>query len=207
MGKPHRNRLHLSMISKNPHFLSGREKFLAKDFTGAVKDYSLALQTEENPSIYSERAVAYFHLQQLENSMEDMDYAVGLEPENPYRYSSRAYIKDAMGDTLGAIEDYEKAIVLDPEDAISLNNLGLLQEKLGYKEQAKMHFEKADRIAKVEKLFEEMQASGVLEEQDEPMTGREEQIHRLGFWQLMKHTFSTRSGWTEYWNFIKNGFR
>ena len=125
------------MISNNPHYLSGRKKFEAQDYAGALVDYNQAIKEEENPSIYSERGVIWYYLQDKEKSLSDMDYALGLEPNNPYRYSSRAYIKDWIGDIKGAIADYEVAVKLDPEDSIAYNNLGLLQEKLGYVDKAK----------------------------------------------------------------------
>ena len=90
------------MISNNPHYLSGRKKFEAQDYAGALVDYNQAIKEEENPSIYSERGVIWYYLQDKEKSLSDMDYALGLEPNNPYRYSSRAYIKDWIGDIKGA---------------------------------------------------------------------------------------------------------
>ena len=50
------------MISNNPHYLSGRKKFEAKDFAGALNEYNEALKAEENPSIYSERGVVWYYL-------------------------------------------------------------------------------------------------------------------------------------------------
>ena len=204
------------MVSNNPHYLSGRKKFEDKDFEGALADYSRSLQDEENPSVYSERAVVYYYLKQLDKSLADMDHAASLEPENPYRYSSRAYIKDAMGDTEGAIQDYEKAVELDPEDSIAYNNLGLLLEKRGYKEKAKENYDRADQLEDVDKLLkrirkeqkdEQIQSQPQLQSQsqenEDDVVSREE----MSIFALLRQTFTTKSGFKEYVAFLRNGFK
>lgn len=198
------------MISNNVYYISGRKKFEAKDFQGALHDYNEAIKMEENPAIYSERAVVYFYLKQLDKSLADMDYAAELEPENPYRYSSRAYIKDAMGDTEGAIRDYEQAVKLDPEDSIAHNNLGLLQEKLGYKDQAKLSFNRADTLEQVDDLLDNIRKEqGWINPTDnsEVANKRVPSTNKMSIPELIKHTFTTRKGFREYMAFIRNGFK
>lgn len=198
------------MISENPHYLSGRKKFEAKDYAGALEDYSKAIEKEENPSIYSERAVVLYYLKRKEDSLKDMNYAAQLEPENPYRYSSRAYIKDSMGDIEGAIEDYERAIALDPEDAIAHNNLGMLQEKLGYASKAKKHFNHADTLAEVDQLLADVRAKQGIEEdfkEEESAPTQSESREALSIMALLRNTLTTKDGFSEYIKFIKDGFR
>jgi tetratricopeptide (TPR) repeat protein len=197
------------MISNNAFYISGRAKFEAHDYKGALEDYTNAIKEEENPSIYSERAVVYYYLKDIESSMADMNYAAKLEPENPYRYSSRAFIKDAMGDTEGAIKDYEIAIQLDPEDSIAYNNLGLLQEKLGYQAKAKEHYAKADSLAEVENLLERIKKKNFAEFNESVDAAAEEQKTRkeMSLIAIMRNTFTTKSGFKEYIDFLKNGFR
>lgn len=208
------------MISKNPFYISGRKKFEVQDFEGALKDYSQAIKQEEDPFLYSERGVVYFHLKDLKKSLVDMDYALNLEPENPYRYSSRAYIKDAMGDLVGAIKDYEEAVRLDPEDSIAYNNLGLLLEKQGYKEKAKRHFERADSLAGVDKLIDEIRKEEKekfeAEKQEESQVKQSDDLKHeqelkertsASAWALLRDTFTTKSGFNEYLSFLKNGLK
>ena len=197
------------MISQNKYYISGRTKFEVQDFEGALKDYTDAIGEEENPSIYSERAVVYFYLKNLEASMADMNYAVNLEPENPYRYSSRAFIKDAMGDTEGAIADYEIAIKLDPEDSIAYNNMGLLQEKLGYKTKAKEYYDSADSLAEVDNLLERIKKKNFNEFVESVDAAAEEHKVKkeMSLFVLMRNTLTTKSGFKEYIDFLKNGFK
>ena len=200
------------MISSHPKYISGRKKFEARDFTGALKDYNLVLKDEENPSVYSERGVIWYYLQDKEKSLADMDYAASLEPENPYRYSSRAYIKDWIGDIEGAIADYEKAVELDPDDSIAFNNLGLLQEKQGYVEKAKSNYDRADNIAGVDELLEKIRKEQKeLHDRDiqrnENPALYENEREAISAWALLRNTFTTKSGISEYLAFLKNGFR
>lgn len=203
------------MISKNPFYISGRKKFEAQDFEGALADYTKAIEQEEDPFLYSERGVVYYHLNNLAMSLKDMDYAANLEPENPYRYSSRAYIKDAMGDIKGGIADYERAVQLDPDDSIAHNNLGLLQEKLGYKEKAKRNFDRADSLEGIDKMIGEIRK----EEKEKANKEKKSQVEvkatkvdsssrkTLSTWALLRNTFTTETGFKEYLAFIKNGFK
>lgn len=203
------------MISNNPHYLLGRKKFELQDFAGALAEYDLAIKEEENPSIYSERGVVWYYLQDKEKSLADMDYAVTLEPQNPYRYSSRAYIRDWVGDIEGAIADYEKAIQLDPEDSIAFNNLGLLQEKQGYVNKAKANYERADQIAGVDELLDKIRKEHKELYEKDMARGREPsgsavntaRRQSLSVLALLRNTFSSKAGVKEYLEFIRNGFK
>lgn len=198
------------MISTNEHYIRGRKKFEAQDFAGALKDYNLAIRAEENPNLYSERAVVWYYLQDKEKSLADMNHAAALEPENPYRYSSRAYIKDWIGDIQGAIADYERAVELDPEDSIAYNNLGLLQEKLGYVDKAKANYQRADQLEGVDELLDNIrkeheQKAKKANKTPEPISAEER--NELSLMALLRITFTTKKGMQEFVQFIKNGFR
>jgi Flp pilus assembly protein TadD len=135
-------------MSVNKHYIQGMEKQQQGDYKRAVELLTKAISAEpKNPEIYSDRGVAYFHLNDKKAALKDMNKSLELEPDYSYRYSSRAFIRDSMGDTQGAVDDYRKAVELDPEDTIAYNNLGLLEEKLGYMGNAKKNFEKADGLA------------------------------------------------------------
>lgn len=206
------------MISNNEFYRSGRVKFEAHDFEGALADYNKAIAQSEDPFLYSERGVVYYHLKMLHKSLEDMNHAAELEPENPYRYSSRAYIKDALGDTEGAVADYERAVQLDPEDSIAFNNLGLLLEKMGYKDKAKDNFQRADQLEGVDKILdkvrkeqrelakEEETKTVKIEEHSEEDIDLDERKKR-SIWALLRNTFTTKNGFKEYIEFIRNGLK
>lgn len=180
------------------------EKFYAEHkFKDAIYWYTRALSLSPNADIYSERAVSYFHNDQLKESLEDMNRAQELEPERPYRYASRAYIKDAMGDVEGAIRDYEKTIELDPDDAIAHNNLGLLIEKLGHHQKAKVFFDFADAIAKKEQGDETARAERPRNIQSDMNKDRKEPSLRD---EALK-VFTSADQFKEFLRFIGNGFK
>ena len=190
--------------------MAGKDKYIKKatklysdgKYSDAIYWFSRAIAVDgKNPEIYAERAVAYFHLGDLNKSLEDLNTAQELEPKRPYRYSSRAYIKDALGDIEGAIKDYEKAIELDPEDSVAHNNLGLLQEKLGYSKKAKVLYDFADSLAENQfgeqnfKQPENIQAN-INKEKRESSLGKE-----------ISRTLTTKKGFSEFLTFIRNGFK
>ncbi|MEZ4722648.1 MAG: tetratricopeptide repeat protein [Flavobacteriales bacterium] len=199
----------LEMISNNPHYINGRKKFEAQQFLAALELFNKAIEEEENPSIYSERGVVWYYLNEKERSLADMDHAASLEPSNPYRYSSRAYIKDWIGDIKGAIADYEKAVELDPNDSIAYNNLGLLQEKQGYVDKAKKNYERADKLSGVDELLVKIRKEQKELYDMDKKRGQETASDRekLSVWALLRSTLTTKSGIKEYLDFIKNGFR
>ena len=210
-------------MKDNERYLSGQQKQANRDFEGAIKAYSKAITNDlNNPDIYSDRAVCYFHLKQSDKSLADMNKAVELQPDHGYRYSSRAFIKESMGNTEGAIEDYKKAIEIDPEDAISHNNLGMLEEKLGWKEQANDSFDKADKLADKLGLAESMGVT--IEEKGKGMTdipkpesAKElkpkniqkeiDKQNKLTSLQVIIHVFKSKNGVSEFLRFIANGFK
>lgn len=155
----------------------------------------------DNASLYSERAVVYFHNNKKNLALLDMDKAFMLEPLNPYRYSSRAYIKDSLGDIHGAMKDYLKAVELDPEDSISLNNLAMLEEKLGNMQKAQSYAKKADRLAKeIDLVFEK-------EDEAKPIvtsTITTDPFYKENRFSIMKKVFTSKDTFKEFIKFLMN---
>ena len=161
----------------------------------------------KNADIYSEKAVTLFHVGKLNEALDAMNIAQELEPNNPYRYSSRAYIKDALKDIDGAIEDYEKAIELDPSDMIARNNLGMLEEKKGNLSKAKKHFNQVDDSYGID--YDEMLAQ-IKEEDRKKMEAKEASIvpeKKSSLWSVLIQVFTTRKGFSDFLNFLKNGLK
>lgn len=153
-----------------------------------------------------EKGVVLFHAGKKGLALIEMDKAVKLEPQNPYRYAGRAYIKDGLGDIHGAIADYEKAIQLDPDDSVSHNNLGMLQEKLGWKEKADRNFNRADKLAKDQELFNfivDNKESGT--EEQSALSDKEPELPE-GITSVMKKVFTDHATRTEFFQFLKKKF-
>lgn len=186
----------------------------------ALIAFNKALEkSPNNPIILSQRGVLYLHMNKKKNCLDDLNLALKFEPDNSYRYASRAYAKDFFGDLDGAIEDYEVAVKLDPEDAVAHNNLGLLLEKKGYQNKAQQKFEKADKLAKIEKkIFDQLDkdeggTKEVKEDSPSPSSGEKLQPKKLekeksiSSGKLFIQVFTNKSVFVEFVSFIKNGFK
>lgn len=210
----------------NREFAKGMAKVKENDFLAAIEHFTLAIQEDgDNVECYAERAVAYLNTNQFDLSMFDMHRCIEMEPNNSYRYSCRAFLKAKIGDTEGAIADYEMAVKLDPEDAIAYNNLGLVQETKGFRVQAQKSFEKSNELigynpkrfdeGELKKESPKKQTQDPLKSESvEPITEsntsfeiQSEQTINPSKGQIAKSVFTTRSGFKDFWKFIRNGFK
>lgn len=188
-----------------------------RNFDAALKAFEKALELHPNSvDIISDRGVVYIHLKEKQKALNDFNRAVEMQPDYSFRYSARAYALDFFGNTEDAIKDYEKAIELDPKDAVAYNNLGMLQEKLGYKKMADANFERADKLAKIEKDFlhlmdeledEKPEKKQIPDENHQtisPEVSRENQVTAS---KEFKKLFTSKDQFKAFLNFLKNGFR
>lgn len=174
-------------------------------------------ESPKHPDILSHRGVVYIHLNQKKKCLDDLKLSLLLEPDNPYRYASLAYAKDYFGDIDGAIEDYQKAVELDPEDAVAHNNLGLLLEKKGYQDKAKRNFERADKLAKIEKkMFDKLDEMEGKKDQNQPLAppqGERIQPKKLTpdpvptKKEVVRDVLTKKSTFKEFIGFVRNGFK
>lgn len=199
----------------NPEHKKAQDYIDAQKYDKALSAFNEALKKAPNhPDILSHRGVCYLHLNQKKNCLDDLNLSLQLQPDYSYRYASLAYAKDYFGDIDGAIAAYEKAIELDPEDAIAYNNLGLLQEKKGYQQKAQRQFEKADKLAKIERKFMDR-----LDEEEgqspAPDPGKGETLQPkklipdevLTRKQVYRSLFTDGKTFKEFVVFIKQGFK
>lgn len=165
------------------------------DFKSSIVDFTAMLKKlPEEPSIYSERGVSYFHNKQIDLSLKDMDKAVELEPNNAYRYSSRAFIR-AYRDVDAAIADYKKAIELDPKDEIAYNNLGLLEENAGRFKDAQESYKKSNELIGYQPEKKHQQEEPIVEKEIPKTIGNE-----------LKSLFTSAAARKDLWQFVKNIF-
>lgn len=75
--------------------ISGNEKFKEKDFEGAIADYTVAIIKNPNdPKYYTNRALSYLKLSNLQNVVGDSSKAIELDPLNTKAnfYLGQAYL-------------------------------------------------------------------------------------------------------------------
>lgn len=204
--------MYINESHKNADQLMDQQKF-----NKALIAFNDALKKDpDHPTLLSQRGVLYLHMNQKKKCFDDLLFALKLEPNNSYRYASLAYARDFFGDLEGAIREYEKAVEIDPEDAIAHNNLGLLLEKKGYQSKAQERFERADKLAKLEKsFFEAVDKREPLPENNQPKpTGGEtlqpkklEDTSNEKKSSVVKNVFTKKETFKEFLSFIKNGFK
>jgi tetratricopeptide (TPR) repeat protein len=174
------------------------------DFKKSIQYYSLAIEKDPgNAHFISKRGVAFFRIGRNDEAIYDLDMALKMEPDNPYRYSSRAFVLSNLNRIDEAVKDYEMAVKLDPEDSIAYNNLGLLLEKKGYKEAASSHFNKADSLEGIKKKTIENKSPLPL------ITPKSNSVDykSLNFWQFTAKVFTDKKLRSDFFRFIKNGFK
>ena len=199
----------------NPEHKKAQDYIDAQKYDKALSAFNEALKKAPNhPDILSHRGVCYLHLNQKKNCLDDFNLSLQLQPDYSYRYASLAYAKDYFGDIDGAISAYEKAIELDPEDAVAYNNLGLLQEKKGYQQKAQRQFEKADKLAKIERKFmDRLDKDEIRDTSPAPVKGETLQPKKLtpdkvlSRKEVYRSLFTDGKTFKEFIVFIKQGFK
>lgn len=180
----------------------------------AIKLYTEALKVSpSHPDIISDRGVAYLHLENKELCYQDFQLALELQPQKAYRYTSFAFAMNHFGDIEGAIRQYEKAIELDPDDAVAHNNLGLLLEQKGYKDEAQVKFDRADKLSKLEDEFLEMldkmdgTEGNAAERVPNTNTGIKGEEEKQTVASEMIKVLTNKESFREFVKYIKNGFK
>src|SRR5690242_14683247 len=92
-------------------FLTFKHYCKIRDFAGAIADFTVVLEREEEPYWYMMRGKAYAGQSNYKNALADCTVAIDLEPDskgNAITYHDRAYYRAALKDYQGAVEDAER---------------------------------------------------------------------------------------------------
>ena len=100
------------------YFNEGLKKYIAKDFEGAIEEYTKAIELDPNiVAAYNNRGLAKHELKAFESAKEDFTKAIELDPNLVVAFISRGLAKHGLEDFKGAVEDYTKAIELNPNES------------------------------------------------------------------------------------------
>jgi tetratricopeptide (TPR) repeat protein len=103
---------------ENVYANRGYSKSKLNDFTGAIADYTKAIELGPNSEYiyyhYCDRAEAKNKLKNYVGAIADYSKAIELEPDYYSSYWDRAEAKKMLKNYVGAIADYSKAIELEP---------------------------------------------------------------------------------------------
>ncbi|NJL51833.1 MAG: serine protease [Hydrococcus sp. SU_1_0] len=127
----------------------GKRKIKAKDYRGAINEFSQALASNPNDiDALSGRAEAYYWVQDFTSAIQDFDTVLERNPNNPTFFFYRGVAHGELKEYEKAIADYDQAIQLNPDFAAAYYNRGLVFGRdLGEYQKALADFTKSIEIA------------------------------------------------------------
>lgn len=94
----------------------------------AIEGYTAAVLAEPRFSLaYSNRGLAYLHLNEPRKAEADFEQAIRNEPRNPVHYFRRGLAETQMGHTADAIRSFGEAVRMDPSYSEAAKHLERLQ--------------------------------------------------------------------------------
>ncbi|HLO86458.1 MAG TPA: tetratricopeptide repeat protein [Nostocaceae cyanobacterium] len=125
----------------------GLEKAQQKDYTGAIQDFTQALQADPYfVSAYIKRGLAYYDSGATLQAVSDYTQALKLDDQNPEAYYCRALARLTLKNLPGSLEDVEKAIHLNRNYAAAYDLRGMIKRKEGFIQEAIANFKKAAEL-------------------------------------------------------------
>ena len=126
----------------------GAAALMRGQYDKAVAAYDEALTAPEiadfiEASIYSDRGVAKWRLNQTKEAIEDFNKSIQLSPENAAVYNNRGNALMDLGHPDEAVKDFDRAVALSPNYGAAYNNRGNARVALGQYALAFQDFRKA----------------------------------------------------------------
>ncbi|MGG7034406.1 MAG: tetratricopeptide repeat protein [Flavobacterium sp.] len=126
---------------------SGIEKQNAKDYEGAIKDYSKAIKLDKDLKVgYFNRGVCEMGLNDLKSAKKDFDKTIGLDAQFVKAFYSRATVYINQEKYKESLPDLDKTIELDQKFPNALMLRGQMRFKTGNKNGACEDFNQAKEI-------------------------------------------------------------
>src|SRR5262245_24846084 len=126
----------------------GAAALMRGQYDKAIASYDDALKAPEiadfvEASIYSDRGVAKWRMNQIKEAIEDFNKSIQLSPENAPVYNNRGNALMDLGHPDEAIKDFDRAIALSSSYGAAYNNRGNARVALGQYDAAFQDFRKA----------------------------------------------------------------
>ncbi len=95
----------------------------------ALTNYNKAVELNpENPSIYLNRALAFYKKKDYEKAIADYDKVIEINPKELLAYANRANSHEKLGNTDKAAADYKKILEIDDKNEAAINNLKRIED-------------------------------------------------------------------------------
>jgi tetratricopeptide (TPR) repeat protein len=126
----------------------GAAALMRGQYDRAIASYDEALQAPEiadfiEASIYSDRGVAKWRLNQTKEAIDDFNQSIQLSPENGAVYNNRGNALMDLGHPEEALKDFDRAIALSRNYGVAYNNRGNARVAVGQYDLAFQDFRKA----------------------------------------------------------------
>ena len=126
----------------------GAAALMRGQYDKAVAAYDEALTAPEiadfiEASIYSDRGVAKWRMNQTKEAIEDFNKSIQLSPDNATVYNNRGNALMDLGHPDEAVKDFDRAIALSASYGAAYNNRGNARVTLGQYDAAFQDFRKA----------------------------------------------------------------
>jgi tetratricopeptide (TPR) repeat protein len=126
----------------------GAAALMRGQYDKAIAAYDDALKAPEiadfvEASIYSDRGIAKWRMNQTKEAIEDFNKSIQLSPENATVYNNRGNALMDLGHPDEAIKDFDRAIALSASYGAAYNNRGNAHVALGQYDAAFQDFRKA----------------------------------------------------------------
>ena len=136
------------------YFKSGNEKARIQNFTGAIEDFSKAIELNQNfATTYFNRGLVKAKQNNFKDAVEDYSKYISLKPNTPKAYLIRAFAYARMNKNKEAIKDYSTYIEYTPEDSDVINSRGILRQTVGDFESALNDYNKAIELDSLNPLY------------------------------------------------------
>jgi TolA-binding protein len=131
------------IVSASEYNRRGFEYYKNANYNQAIKDFTIALSMENNPSYYINRGSSFYELKQYDNAISDFKQAINLAPNEAGAYAWCGNVYYVKKSYYEASEYFSKAIAIVPNNAVLYLNRGQAQFKIGNKSMAASDFKKA----------------------------------------------------------------
>jgi len=136
-------------IKGNALYLYGRLLSQKNQKKKALKTYRQAAEFLDYSSVYSTIAFKEIQLGEYESALQNLNKAIGMDPQNDYAYSNRALLYVKLKKYEQAKADIEKAIALNSQNPYAFKHRALLHIALNDMAQACQDLEKAEALGYV----------------------------------------------------------